>query len=483
MVVDNDDATELHQVAPSTAEATTARPALVRVASGFSSVTSWVDRDRTAQLAGWAVWPLGLFAMIVVGRTQWFARDDWAFLFTRRVIGNGLGIDDMLLLPQDGHWMMWPLLVFRGIYEVFGIGSYWPYLVVLWGTHFAAVALARKWMLRFGVSPWTVTLMTALLLVFGAGWENVVFAVQITYNMSLVAFLAHLLLADHDGPIDRRDGVGAVLGFISVSSSGFGPFFLFGTLVLLVLRRRWLAAAVAVVPQALALGWWWLTWGADPAGDQGSASTSFVIDFVRIGANSTLTSMTGVELLAGAGCLLCLAVCFWPGTPRSVRLPAITFLITAIVMYAGVGSRREVFGIGAAGWSRYQYMAAMLIAPTFAYGLDQLHKFAPWAKWAVRALLVYAITRNILWLYDGSQFWAAQSVADRQVFELVAGSPERFDVPADRAMTAFSPDVRIYDLEELVQAGAITPRAPSNAAEQLIVDRALGLVPMPAAAP
>jgi len=482
-VVAEIDVTDPSETTAESGHGSPVRRAPQRMRSGLSSAIMWVDRDRTAQVASWAVWPLGLFAMIFVGRDQWFARDDWAFLFTRRVIGNGLGIDDMLLLPQDGHWMMWPLLVFRGIYEVFGTGSYWPYLVVLWITHFAAVALARAWMGRFGVSAWTLTLMTALLLVFGAGWENLVFAVQITYNMSLAAFLGHLLLADHDGPLDRRDAAGSVLGFISVSSSGFGPFFLFGTLVLLVLRRRWLAAAVAVVPQTIALGWWWLTWGADPAGEQGSAGPSFVIDFLRIGANSTLGSMTGIELLAGAGCLLCLAVAAWPGTPSSVRIPTIALLVTAVAMYAGVGSRREVFGIGAAGWSRYQYMAAMLIAPVFAYGLDQTHRFAHWAKWLVRLLLVYAIARNVVWLHNGATFWAAQSSADRMVFELVAGSPERWEVPPDRSMTAFSPDVRVYDLVELIDSGAITPRAPANAAEQLIVEQALGLAPAATPAP
>ncbi len=470
-------ATELQPIAPTTAE-------IPSSASGaFSSAITWVDRDQTARLAGWAVWPLGLMVLIFVGRDQWFARDDWAFLVTRRVIGNGLGVDDMLLLPQDGHWMMWPLLVFRATYELFGIGSYWPFLVVLWLTHFAAVALARAWMVRFGVSAWTTTLMTALLLVFGAGWENLLFAVQITYNMSLVAFLGHLLLADHDGPLDRRDAIGSVLGFVSVSSSGFGPFFLLGTLLLLTLRRRWLAAAVAVVPQTIALSWWWLTWGADPAGERGSAAPSFVIDFLRVGANSTLSSMTGIELLAGAGCLLCIAVAVWPGTPSTVRVPTIAFLITAIVMYAGVGSRREVFGIGAAAWSRYQYMAAMIVAPVFAYGLDQVRHFAPWAKWVVRLMLVYAIACNLVWLYNGSQFWSAQSTADKRVFELVAGSRQRWEVPQDRAMTDFSPDVRVHDLVELVDSGAITPRVPATPEEQLLVDRALGLVTTPAGAP
>ena len=79
------------------------------------------------------------------------------------------------------------------------------------------------------------------------------FAVQIVYNFSLLAFLGQSLLVDHDGPVDRRDWGGVVLSLIGVSSSGFGPFFGFGVGLLLVLRRRWTAAAVAVVPQAIAL--------------------------------------------------------------------------------------------------------------------------------------------------------------------------------------------------------------------------------------
>ena len=64
--------------------------------------------------------------------------------------------------------MTWPILVFRGLYSLFGTRSYLPYLLVLWATHVGVVVLARCWMRRFGVSAWISTLMTILLLVFGA---------------------------------------------------------------------------------------------------------------------------------------------------------------------------------------------------------------------------------------------------------------------------------------------------------------------------
>lgn len=448
----------------------------------------WIDRadsDEAARLAMWIVWPIGLAILFWVGRDQWFVRDDWAFLFTRERFRETGGLDSMLLHPQDGHWMTWPILTFWLLRSVFGLGSYLPFLVVLWITHVGIVVLVRLWLQRLGVSPWTTTLVTAMLLVFGAGWENLLFAVQIVYNFSLLAFLAHTLLVDHDGPLDRRDWVGAGISLIGVSSSGFGPFFGFGVGLLLALRRRWAAAAVAVVPQAIAWSWWWLTWGADPAGDAGNAGVRFVIDFTRSGVEATSASMSGSAMLAWPAFLLCVAMIVWPGTGRARRAPILAFLATALVMLVGIGLRREVFGVGAGAWPRYQYMAVMLMVPSFALGLDQARRFAPWARWIPRLVLVVAVARNVQVLDDGGAYWASVSEADRRTFELVAGSDERFRARPDGYMSGVSPDVQIRNLDALVGDGAITPRVPSTPEEQAALDVAIysasttGVLPVP----
>ena len=41
-----------------------------------------------------------------------------------------------------------------------------------------------------------------------AGWENAIRPFQMTFTGALVFGLVFLLLADHDGPIDRRDWFG-----------------------------------------------------------------------------------------------------------------------------------------------------------------------------------------------------------------------------------------------------------------------------------
>lgn len=434
-----------------------------------------VEDDAVAHRALAAVAVAALVILIVVGRRFWFAADDWAFLLTRPRLRQAEGLDAMLMAPQDGHWMVGPIIVYTAIDWLVGLGSYWPYLVVLWISHVTVVALAWAWMRRLGVSAWTVTLMTGVLLLFGAGWQNIFFAIQITYNFSLAAFLAQLLLVDHDGPIDRRDVIGAGLGIVSATSSGFGPFFAGGVGLLLVLRRRWAAAAVAVVPQVLLLAWWWSTWGGDPVGDTERAGLRFLIEWMKTGLHATFNSLVGFGVLSWSAFLLCVAIAVWPGTGRERRAPTIALVVTAVVMIGGIGLRREILGIEAAASPRYQYMVAMLVAPVLAFGLDQACRFAAWGTWFIRLLLVVALARNVVWMNERSDPWLALIENDRQTFSLVAGSPERSMAAPDRPLSTFSPDVWVGDLDRLVADGAVSSRAPVTDDERALVAEALGL--------
>jgi hypothetical protein len=225
----------------------------------------------------------------------------------------------------------------------------------------------------------------------------------------------------------------------------------------------------------LALGWWWLTWGDDPAGDAGNAGLRFVVNWTKTGVAGTFTSLTGSSVLSWSAFLLCVAVAVWPRTGSLRRAPVIAMLVTALVMYAGIGLRREQFGLEAAAWPRYQYMAAMLVAPTLAIGLDQARRFAPWAHWVPRLILLAALARNVVWMNDLGDAWAGRAADDRRLFGLVAGSAHRDTVPLDRSLSMFSPDVRLVDLPELVDDGAITPTSPVTDAERAAVAQALGL--------
>jgi hypothetical protein len=422
------------------------------------------------------------FAIVVfasVGRRQWFIRDDWAFLLTRRAMREQLGIGHWLFTAQDGHWMTPPLALYWLIERLFGIDSYWPYLALNMALHVAAVVLVRELCRRVGADPWTTVVVCSMLLLFGSGWENVVFAVQITYNLSLVAFLAHLVLVDHDGPVGRRDVAGAVVGVIGVSSSAFGPFFAAAVFAVLVWRRRWTAAAVAVGPQAVLYTWWLLAWGDDNAGEAGDASVTGAVKFARLALTATLNGMTGQVAFAGAALLG--IVVLVTARPLSVRTRSLVTVlaITPVPVMLAIGWQRAVFGLDSAASSRYQYMAAMVLAVPFALGVDLLrnvHRRALAVGWAV---LVVALVGNVRLLVNASDDWADRSNAARRAFELVAGAPEAATADRRIVIVAFDPDVTVGWLPALVRAGAIEPRTPTTPEEAALVRGVLAGTPLP----
>lgn len=438
---------------------------------------AWAASDTGATWAFRAAMAVSVAVFWVVGRRQWFIRDDWAFLLSRNVVRDQLGNDDWLLTAQDGHWMTPPILVYRAIQNLFGIESYWPYLLPAMALHVTAVLLTRRLCRRVGVSAWTTTLLCSMLLVFGAGWENIVFGIQITYNLSLVAFLAHVILVDHDGPLDRRDWIGAAVGLVGISSSGFGPFFAAGITALLVLRRRWAAAAVAVGPQAIAYAWWFLTWQQDGAAESTPGPTSQVPAFAVRGITATFESMSVVPPLAGVAIMATVAVALWTGAGWRAQSTMLTMWGVVTLMFLGVGLQRIGFGVQSAGASRYQHIAAMLLVPAFGLAVDQLRRVGPPAIGAARAVLAAAIVLNAGWLQTSGTEWADRAHHAKRVYELVLGSPLAGQVDPSIRPEPFNPDVTVAWLPYLAEQGAITARTPTTDDELALVNGALGITP------
>ena len=67
------------------------------------------------------------------------------------------------------HWTTLPILVFRGLYAVFGISTYWPYLILLVVVHLAIVVLLWHVMVRSAINPWLALGFTALVAITGVG--------------------------------------------------------------------------------------------------------------------------------------------------------------------------------------------------------------------------------------------------------------------------------------------------------------------------
>jgi hypothetical protein len=438
---------------------------------------AWMSTDRGADVAFRAALVLAIPLMYVVGRRQWFIRDDWHFVITRDEIRHTLGWQDWLFLPTAGHWMTAPLLAYRAIDVVAGTSSYWPYLALNLAVHTAMVLMVRLRCRRHGVSAWTTTLVCAGLLVFGAGWENIVFAIQITYGFSILALLVQMHLVDHEGPVDRRDVLGAAVAVVGVMSSGFGPFCLVGITVLLGLRRRGRALALAVGPAGVAFVWWWLTWGRFSPEEFAGGSMSNVPAYAVRGIVAAFEALGGITGLGAVITVGAIGVAWWHHDSWQRQSMTLALWATAIVTYVGVGTQRVAFGIENAAISRYIYVGAMLLAPVFALAVDQLGRWGRYPRLAGRSLLVVSVVLSAGSLATNGATWGLRASEERRTLELIAGSDLLPTADPTHRPLPFSPDVRVSDIAELVADGTIHPIVPSSPAEVEQVRQALGLAP------
>ena len=170
---------------------------------------------RVSRSKGSARWALAVFGVLAVAsvplylalaRHEWFFLDEWDFLANRTAWNLG-----DLLRPHTDHWTTLPILAWRALWWTVGLRSYLPYVFLSVLAHVAVAALTRAVMRRAGVDPWIATIVAGVVLFFGAGAENIMYAFQITFTGALAFGLGQLLLADHDGPIDRRDWFGLCL--------------------------------------------------------------------------------------------------------------------------------------------------------------------------------------------------------------------------------------------------------------------------------
>ena len=122
--------------------------------------------------------------------------------------------------PHNGHWVTLPILVYWLLFAIFKLHSYLPYRIVGVVVYFAVAALLLVVIRRAGVNPWIATAAASAFALFGSGWQNVLRPFQITFTGSLAFGLVQLILADHDGELDRRDRLGLLAGLIGLMTSG-----------------------------------------------------------------------------------------------------------------------------------------------------------------------------------------------------------------------------------------------------------------------
>ena len=149
-----------------------------------------------AELHAW--WILGLLMLIdaalllYMGRGSSFFFDDWDFV--THDFGGGI---HSLLAAHVGNLVLFPVAIYKALFHLVGLNHYAVFRLVIILLHLVCGGLVFALASR-RVSQALALLAAALILFLGAAWEDLLWAFQVTYMLSVAAGLATWLLLERE---------------------------------------------------------------------------------------------------------------------------------------------------------------------------------------------------------------------------------------------------------------------------------------------
>ncbi len=213
---------------------------------------AWAQRVGEMRVA-YAVLTLAfLLAAILIfawGTGQTFINDEWNYL----VVYRGFALET-LFAPQNGHLIILPRLIYKGMFATFGTSSHLPYQAVSVVVHLIVAAIFFQ-LVRRRVQLAIAVALTVLVALFGVCWDTLMGAYELP-NLTGMAGGLGMLLA-----LQRRtrggDMAASLLLGVSLASFSVGIAFALGGLLAIWLggRSQWRRAWVVLIPAALYAAW------------------------------------------------------------------------------------------------------------------------------------------------------------------------------------------------------------------------------------
>ncbi len=420
----------------------------------------WLDKRVAAGILHYMSLVVAYFAILRLSRNLWFFYDEWDFLSHPEM---------NLFAPHNEHWSTIPILVFRGVFAVFQLHSYVPYMAVLLLLHVAIAHVLWRLMRAAGADPLLATALAGMFLVLGAGSENILWAFQMGFLGALLFGLIGLWIAEVGGR-----GLLSVAGIVaaclaSLMCSGIAVPMVVVIGVDLALQRRFRDAIVVVAISAAAYVAWFEAYGkAAVAGHHlGVAEILSLPDFVLAGLISTMTTVFGGPALGLVVALLTVAALVVAGRVGGVAPPLLAMLVGVILVFLVIGAGRAGLGNDYARQSRYMYVAAALLLPAIGLGLTVASRLL-----VVRALPV-GLALSLILLAISGMGGARQLVRDahdrsvlRQESErrilagvrlLESGAPLVGDPAFVRPEPAIAPQLSAAGVRAFISEGAMPP--------------------------
>jgi hypothetical protein len=384
-------------------------------------VTAGEVRLRYARLAIVAA------AIAAGGAILWMARgftfyfDEWSFILTAP---DWTAIT--YLQPHDEH----PSILFRLVYalllDTVGLRSYLPYMAVLLSLHAANAVLLFE-LVRHRTGDLVGVAAASLLLVLGAGWEDILWAFQLAWLASVALGLGMLLCLQAARSSGRLALAMALLS-ASLMFSGIGLVFLAAAAVLFGAspgRRRdlvWLA------PVVIALFAWYVAFGrfgTPPNPPPSAANLPLVPLYAVWGLGASSAALAGLGGVLGLPLLVvALLAVGWSWWGRQLDPFALGVAASLITLYVVTGLTRAQLGYQQSAAGRYVYVGAVLWLILLADGACRLPWRGTWRPALVACLFLACFNSGVLLV---SYAAAKTAQMERAVADLQALSAERSD--------------------------------------------------------
>ena len=402
---------------------------------------------------------VGLAVILVVARSQWFFGDDWAILAPH--------LDGAVMQPHVGHWNLIPAVVFPALRNLVGLDSYVPYLLLALIAHLAVAHLLWRILNRVGVPAWGATIVGFLVVLLGAGAENILWAFQFGFMGAVAVGLGVVLLLDSDRLGARRTIAVILLAIVAPMFSGTAiPVLAAAAIVGLVRRGLWRTAILFLPAAAVYLTWYVVFALHDPDTPQGVHTPGGVLSAI-VYAGAMLAGGLGRALpWIGLGVIPAVAVIVWFAATvrRGIRGPALAayaLALGAVVFVLLTSYARSGFGLSAAAAQRYAYVTIVLLLPALSLLVARL--VVGRRRWsvAVTAVLLALVVFNAGTLEVSGESQAAREQASRLRVDadytaVTKPHPtaKQLSAPAD---PQWAPDLTGADLRELAHWGQFRP--------------------------
>lgn len=350
------------------------------------------------RLDRFARWIFAVACVAAVPYYLWFGRAQWFFQDEFAVLVNPVRSVSDLFAPHNEHLIVPARALYAVWWEVFGLNHYLPYQLVVVVAHVVLAVLVRKVMVQAGVSHPVASAGALVLLAFGRGSENIVWAFQITFTGAIAAGFLQLVLATHDGPVGRRDLMALAAGAVAVTSAGPGMVMLVAVGLCTLIRRGPRVAALHTLPLGFPLVAFFLLRSYETDGSSPAAIVAFAWRGVTETASRATAGTIVMVLLAGlvvGGLVLGARDEGVVGFTRRCAGP-IGLTAALVVNWLLTGySRASSQGVDFATRPRYSHVALALALPMVAVGVDGVvRRWRPMLL-PVLALLLAGVPANL----------------------------------------------------------------------------------------